>query len=236
MFLFHDASKAKFQPLPKPHLVNLHSPSKPAKSPPLEVLTAAAECFMEKGYASTSLDDVARHMGATKGRIYHYFRSKSELLHHVRKHAMALNFAAIRPGYESRLPPVERFRAMAESHAMNMMKEQAYQKALFDSLHLHITRGKGETQDSLMEEFISERRQFEDKFRAVLIDGKQRGDFTFRTLSYALHTVLTTLNSTLYWYSPRDEETETERAEIAKELTEMALKALGARETPTEGN
>ena len=44
-----------------------------------EVLAAAARAFMEKGFAAASIDDVARAMGATKGRVYHYYRAKLDL-------------------------------------------------------------------------------------------------------------------------------------------------------------
>ncbi|NOX72288.1 MAG: TetR/AcrR family transcriptional regulator [Alphaproteobacteria bacterium] len=208
--------------------MNLPAAHKTAKAAPEQVLDAAAACFMEKGYAGTSLDDVARHMGATKGRIYHYFGSKSELLHAVRKHAMGINFAAIRPAYNSDLAPVEKFRAMAQAHAYNMIKEQAYQKALFGSLHLHITGGKNAGNDALMQDFITDRRAFEDMFRDVLQAGQESGDFDIKTISYALHTALTTLNSTLYWYTPRDGDTDKDRRAVAQELVEMALRALGA--------
>lgn len=41
-----------------------------------EILHMAAECFMEQGFHATSIDDVARRLGATKGRIYHHYPSK----------------------------------------------------------------------------------------------------------------------------------------------------------------
>lgn len=211
------------------------NPTQTTKAPPEQVLDAAAACFMEKGYSATSLDDVARHMGATKGRIYHYFASKSELLHAVRKRAMDINFAAIRPAFDSNQPPAAKFRAMAVAHALNMMDQQPYQRALFDSLHLHITGGKTAREASQMDEFITERRAFEDMFRAVLAEGQANGDFTIKTLSYTLHTVLSTLNSTVSWYSPRDGEPHDTRLQIAAELADMALRALGANPTDNKG-
>jgi len=104
---------------------------KPQRTAPEDLLDAAATCFMDKGYQGASLDDVARHMGATKGRIYHYFSSKSELMHAVRKRAMEINFAAIRPGYERDALPADRFRKMARAHALNMMETRAYQRRPF---------------------------------------------------------------------------------------------------------
>lgn len=191
---------------------------------------------MEKGYASTTLDDVARHMGATKGRIYHYFASKSDLMHAVRKRAMSINFAVIRPSFESDLAPREKFQAMARAHALNMIDEQAYQKALFDNLHQHMTRGAQASRPPQLDEFITERRAFEDMFRTVMAEAKACGDFDFKTLSYALHTTIMTLNSSISWYTMRDDETAETRQAIADELTEMALKALGSyADFDTEG-
>jgi AcrR family transcriptional regulator len=45
-----------------------------------EILDAAAELFFKKGFAATSMDDVAASLGHTKGVIYHYFHSKNDLL------------------------------------------------------------------------------------------------------------------------------------------------------------
>ncbi|HYD08830.1 MAG TPA: TetR family transcriptional regulator [Acidimicrobiales bacterium] len=43
------------------------------------LLDAAAELFLEKGLGSTSLEDIARQAGLTKGAVYSNFASKEEL-------------------------------------------------------------------------------------------------------------------------------------------------------------
>ena len=50
-----------------------------AKTSRDEILQAAAELFMAYGYTATSIDAVAERLGATKGRIYHHWRSKADL-------------------------------------------------------------------------------------------------------------------------------------------------------------
>lgn len=227
MFLLTTTCKAKIQLRAKRRHVTFAAPSATPRAPLDEVLDAAAACFTERGFAGTTLDDVARHMGATKGRIYHYFSSKSDLMHAVRKRAMAINFAGIAPAFESDLPPCEKFREMAEAHALNMLREQVYQKALFDSLHGHLIRMPQAKDDAKMEEFIEDRRHFEDMFRVVLIAGKANGDFHFETLSYTLHTIITLLNSTLTWYRPREGEGDEKLIEIAQEIVDMACRILG---------
>ena len=54
----------------------------------VEILDCAALCFTETGFQGTSIDDVARRLGATKGRIYHYFRSKTDLFFDVHREGM----------------------------------------------------------------------------------------------------------------------------------------------------
>ena len=44
------------------------------------VLQIAAQLFLEKSYARTSLNDVADRLNITKPALYHYFRNKEEIL------------------------------------------------------------------------------------------------------------------------------------------------------------
>lgn len=47
---------------------------------PAELLDAALALFVEKGFASTRSEEVARRAGVSKGTLYLYFPSKEELL------------------------------------------------------------------------------------------------------------------------------------------------------------
>lgn len=46
---------------------------------PEEIIAAALDLFVERGYASTRLDDVATRAGVSKGTLYLYYESKEEL-------------------------------------------------------------------------------------------------------------------------------------------------------------
>ena len=46
---------------------------------PQELLAAALDLFVERGFASTRLEDVARRAGVSKGTLYLYFTNKEEL-------------------------------------------------------------------------------------------------------------------------------------------------------------
>ena len=47
---------------------------------PQELLDAALELFVEKGFAATRSEEVAARAGASKGTLYLYYPSKEELL------------------------------------------------------------------------------------------------------------------------------------------------------------
>lgn len=53
---------------------------------PGELLAAALELFVEKGFAATTVEEVARHAGVSKGTLFLYFTSKEELFKAVVRH------------------------------------------------------------------------------------------------------------------------------------------------------
>jgi len=44
-----------------------------------QILTAAMNVFVEKGYENTTMDDIVKFSGMSKGALYHYFDSKKIL-------------------------------------------------------------------------------------------------------------------------------------------------------------
>ena len=45
-----------------------------------QVLAAALKLFVSRGYTATSIDDIAKEAGLTKGAVYFYFKGKSALI------------------------------------------------------------------------------------------------------------------------------------------------------------
>jgi len=50
---------------------------------PGEIVQAALDLFVEKGFSSTKMDEIAKHAGVTKGTVYLYFPSKEDLFRAV---------------------------------------------------------------------------------------------------------------------------------------------------------
>lgn len=62
---------------------------------PAELLAAALDLFVEKGYAGTRLDDVAARAGVSKGTLYLYFANKEELFKAVARENIVTPLAEV---------------------------------------------------------------------------------------------------------------------------------------------
>jgi AcrR family transcriptional regulator len=69
---------------------------------PAEIVSAALDLFVEKGFAATKMEQIGARAGVTKGTVYLYFRSKEDLLRAVLE--------------ESIVPTVEAGEQMIEAH------------------------------------------------------------------------------------------------------------------------
>lgn len=56
------------------------SPKLPPERRREQLLSAARQLFLKKGYRGTSIEEIARRAGLTKGAYYHHFRSKEDIL------------------------------------------------------------------------------------------------------------------------------------------------------------
>lgn len=63
---------------------------------PEEITASALELFVERGYASTRLEDVAARAGVSKGTVYLYFAGKEELFKAVVREGIASAIADAR--------------------------------------------------------------------------------------------------------------------------------------------
>ena len=82
----------------------MHTPTSPSpttaakrerrkEARPGELIEAALELFVEKGFAATRVDEVAARAGVSKGTLFLYFSSKEELFKAVVRENIAGRFA-----------------------------------------------------------------------------------------------------------------------------------------------
>lgn len=63
--------------MPKPATrIRRHAPAEQRRA---QIVEAALACFADKGYRTTTMDDIVRASGLSKGSLYWHFRSKEEV-------------------------------------------------------------------------------------------------------------------------------------------------------------
>ena len=88
----------------------------------LRILEAGLHLFSRRGYEGASMDDIALELEATKGLLYHYFRSKEEILAAILKeHPLRIAIESIEAGIEGQ--NLNTALSLVTSESLRMMRE-----------------------------------------------------------------------------------------------------------------
>lgn len=61
-----------------------------------QILNAAAECFLEKGFHGTTMQDIFEKSGLSAGAVYNYFKSKDDIVAAISETSRVRNAALIK--------------------------------------------------------------------------------------------------------------------------------------------
>jgi TetR/AcrR family transcriptional regulator, cholesterol catabolism regulator len=90
-----------------------------------------AKLFSKKGFAETSMDDIAAAAKLSKGGIYHYFSSKAEVLYFILDNFMDVVLEQLREALNKKDNKLERVRGLIFCHINHYPKYLAEAKTLF---------------------------------------------------------------------------------------------------------
>jgi AcrR family transcriptional regulator len=160
------------------------------------ILRTSARIFAEKGYHSTTMRDISRETRVSLAGLYHYCRSKEELLFLIQDNCFGRVLERLQERLEETTEPVEKLRLVIENHlsffAANMaeMKVLSHEaESLAGEMHEHVS-GKKQQYTQLVRQILSEVQQ-------VQSPSGQQIDLTVAT--YALFGMM---NWIYNWYDP----------------------------------
>jgi AcrR family transcriptional regulator len=158
-----------------------------------EIVATAARLFQEKGYDSTSLEDIASEVGIWKGSIYHYIDSKEELLFAVVREPADRILGQIREIAGFDLPPAEKIRRVVHAHASTLDATFAYA-----SVYLREIAGRHRSA-----EWSAMDREYVTTITTMLEQGVASGEFSpYMSTRTATLTLIGALNWMTHWYQP----------------------------------
>ena len=132
-----------------------------------ELTRQAARLFAQKGYHGTSIGDLAQAMGVQKGSLYAHIESKADLLWEVARDGAAAFHAAL-DAVPDEGAVLERIRDALRGH-LHVVAEQLDVATVF-------TREWRYLQGERREQFVAERRRYEERFRTLFREGRELGE------------------------------------------------------------
>jgi AcrR family transcriptional regulator len=159
------------------------------------VLEAAARVFDDKGYESSSIQDIAEEVGILKGSLYYYIKTKEDLLYEILLDVHERAFATIDTVEALEVSPLEKVRAFVTLHVIfnieNLVRVSVFIKD-FRSLS-----------DERREVIVKERHRYNESLRHLISEGQKRGqicpDVDPKLVSLG---ILGMANSVYNWFRP----------------------------------
>jgi TetR/AcrR family transcriptional regulator, cholesterol catabolism regulator len=184
-----------------------------------ELTRQAARLFAEKGYHGTSIGDLAEAMGVQKGSLYAHIDSKADLLWEVARDG-ATAFQAALDTVSDDASALEKIRLALRAH-LRVVGQQLDVATVFIREWRYLEGGR-------REEFLAERRRYEERFRALFREGRELGELR-ADLDDATATLLalSAANWAYTWIRP-----ETDTDELADRFHEFLLDGMRGYATP----
>lgn len=176
-----------------------------------EILTKAADVFEKKGFAQTTILDVAQALELSRSSLYHYFKSKDEILE-----ALVLEHT------EHAAEQMEKKLARRSGTASERLKE-----LLSSSINGRMTRGArlrvldqlaAEMSPEIKQKFDQGRRRVLDLYTRLIQNGIDAGELRPVDARTAALAILGIASWTSWWYSPAGRKSPEELAEVLVDI------------------
>lgn len=181
-----------------------------------QIYETAARLFYEKGYAATSLQDLANAVGLQKGSLYYYIDSKEDLLYGITDYAHTFFTDLVEQARDEGASPAEGLRRLLHRHAK------------FAAEHFHVTAAFYNERGALAPErqavIVQTRDAYEASLRAYVKQGQEAGEFSAELdPKIAVFGILGMINWMYQWYRPGGGLTP---QELADALSAQAVRSL----------
>lgn len=132
------------------------------------ILEAAATLFFEQGYASATVEALARSMGVTKPFVYTYFQNKTEILTAICETGIDESLAALNQGEAEAERALDQLRVAMDIGARSVIRFQKYVVVYQRELKSLAPRDA--------KRILQKRVDFDHKVAALLSRGMAEGD------------------------------------------------------------
>lgn len=180
-----------------------------------EIITNTQRILNEKGYAATSVRDIAKALNMEPASLYSHFNSKEDILK-ITCFELAEKFStAIKEVNDIYFNAEDKLKMAIQFHVEILTSNLASA-----SIFLRDWRNLSEF---AYNDFIQKRNEYESGLREIVKEGVTEGIFKEVDEKFATLTILSSVNWIVEWYNPQGTYTP---KEIAEKLSDFILKGL----------
>ncbi len=181
-----------------------------------QVIRSAAELFREKGYAASSMRDLAQKLGIEAASLYSHIKSKEEILQQL-CFDMAMEFRKSLAEVEKKnVTASEKLRLGIIGHIQVMAKDLTA-SAVFMNEHRHLSQ-------PYLRDFLLLRINYINRFKAIIEEGARLGEFKDSIdKKLAVMTLFSSLNWMPMWYDPSSK---IDPSKLGQQLADMLVNGL----------
>ncbi len=181
-----------------------------------QVIRKAAELFREKGYAASSMRDLAQKLGIEAASLYSHIKSKEEILQHL-CFDMATEFIKSLNAVETQPVSASEKLALGIVGHIQVMAKDLIASAVFMNEHRHLSQ-------PYLREFLLLRINYINRFKSIIEQGVKNGEFKATIdKKLAVMTLFSSLNWMPLWYDPSSA---IDPTELGKQLADMLVNGL----------
>jgi AcrR family transcriptional regulator len=157
-----------------------------------EIVEAAARLFDRDGYAQTNMYAIAEAAGLQKASLYHYFKSKTDLLVQVHGDYIQFVFDLLETVPRETVPPDERLQAVVR-HIVTLMKTHRHFVRIFFEYFRELP-------PQSRRELAIRRRRYREEIIDIVRDGIAQSIFRDVDPYYATMAIFGMCNWVYQWY------------------------------------
>ncbi len=178
------------------------------------ILRTAARIFAEKSYHSTSMRHISRETGVSLAGLYHYCKSKEELLYLIQDNCFGHVLDRLKERLTTTNDPLEKLRIFIENHLAFFAANMSEMKVLSH---------ESESLAGEMQQRVSgKKEEYTRLARRILGDVQQTLPAKARVidLTVATYAIFGMMNWIYNWYDPRGPVTV---AQLVENITRLSL-------------
>ncbi|WP_197277197.1 TetR/AcrR family transcriptional regulator [Sphingomonas profundi] len=181
-----------------------------------EIYNVATELFTRKGYGNTSLQDIADAMGLSRPSLYHYVRSKEDILARLVK-----DFTEVRAAEHSTVTTDPALDAPAKlrhlvASTVQPIAEHPLRFRLLD-------RSENDLPAEMLKKHRAGKRAVRDAFVSVVAEGTRTGRFRPVDPVSTAFALIGMCTWVAWWFNPAGQE---DVARVVASITDLALQSV----------